>query len=120
MEDRRIAFRVGINIGDVIVEPHDIFGDGVNIAARLEGIAEPGVSAFRLRLTNRLSAKSRSNLSIWARRASRILPIRCTPMPWSRRRPDNQQSLMRLFQITKTSTSPANPILRLGRSHCWS
>ncbi|TYO67829.1 tetratricopeptide repeat protein [Bradyrhizobium hipponense] len=42
VEDRRIAFRVGVNIGDVIVEPHDIFGDGVNIAARLEGIAEPG------------------------------------------------------------------------------
>jgi TolB-like protein len=41
-EDRRILFRVGINIGDVIVEPHDIFGDGVNIAARLESIAEPG------------------------------------------------------------------------------
>jgi class 3 adenylate cyclase len=41
-EDTRIALRVGINIGDVIVEPHDIFGDGVNIAARLEGIAEPG------------------------------------------------------------------------------
>jgi TolB-like protein/class 3 adenylate cyclase len=40
--DRQIAFRVGINIGDVIVEPHDIFGDGVNIAARLESIAEPG------------------------------------------------------------------------------
>lgn len=41
-EDSRLRFRVGINIGDVIVEPHDIFGDGVNIAARLEGIAEPG------------------------------------------------------------------------------
>ena len=41
-EDRRIAFRVGINIGDVIAEPNDIFGDGVNIAARLESIAEPG------------------------------------------------------------------------------
>ena len=41
-EHNRIAFRVGINIGDVIVEPHDIFGDGVNIAARLERIAEPG------------------------------------------------------------------------------
>ena len=41
-EDRRIAFRVGINIGDVIVEPHDIFGDGVNIAARLESIATAG------------------------------------------------------------------------------
>jgi TolB-like protein/class 3 adenylate cyclase/Flp pilus assembly protein TadD len=41
-EDSRIAFRVGVNIGDVIVEPHDIFGDGVNVAARLESIAEPG------------------------------------------------------------------------------
>src|SRR5450432_1855624 len=40
--DKRIAFRVGVNIGDVIVEPHDIFGDGVNIAARLESISQPG------------------------------------------------------------------------------
>jgi TolB-like protein/class 3 adenylate cyclase/tetratricopeptide (TPR) repeat protein len=42
VEGSRIAFRVGVNIGDLIVEPHDIFGDGVNIAARLESIAEPG------------------------------------------------------------------------------
>jgi adenylate cyclase len=41
-EERRIRFRIGINIGDVIVEEHDIFGDGVNIAARLEALAEPG------------------------------------------------------------------------------
>ena len=40
--DRRIEFRVGINLGDVIAETHDIFGDGVNIAARLEALAEPG------------------------------------------------------------------------------
>jgi adenylate cyclase len=40
--EERIEFRVGINLGDVIVEEHDIFGDGVNVAARLEGIAEPG------------------------------------------------------------------------------
>jgi TolB-like protein/class 3 adenylate cyclase len=40
--DRRIEFRVGINIGDVIIEGDDIYGDGVNIAARLENIAEPG------------------------------------------------------------------------------
>jgi class 3 adenylate cyclase len=46
--DRQIAFRVGINIGDVIVEPHDIFGDGVNIAARLESIAEPGSNGGRI------------------------------------------------------------------------
>jgi len=41
-EDRRIAFRIGINLGDVIVEDDDIFGDGVNVAARLEALAEPG------------------------------------------------------------------------------
>jgi len=41
-EDDRVQFRVGINSGDVIVENGDIHGDGVNIAARLEGIAEPG------------------------------------------------------------------------------
>ena len=41
-EDRRIKFRIGINVGDIIIEGDDIFGDGVNIAARLETIAEPG------------------------------------------------------------------------------
>jgi adenylate cyclase len=40
--EKRIEFRVGINLGDVIVEEHDIFGDGVNVAARLEALAEPG------------------------------------------------------------------------------
>jgi adenylate cyclase len=41
-EERRITFRIGINLGDVIVEDQDVFGDGVNVAARLEGIAAPG------------------------------------------------------------------------------
>jgi TolB-like protein/class 3 adenylate cyclase len=41
-EENRIRFRIGVNLGDVIVEEHDIFGDGVNIAARLEALAEPG------------------------------------------------------------------------------
>src|SRR5215472_16731718 len=41
-EDHRIRFRVGINLGDVIVDGDDIFGDGVNVAARLEALAEPG------------------------------------------------------------------------------
>jgi adenylate cyclase len=38
----RIEFRIGIHVGDIIIDDNDIFGDGVNIAARLEGIAEPG------------------------------------------------------------------------------
>lgn len=40
--DRRMLFRIGINLGDILIEGEDILGDGVNIAARLEGIAEPG------------------------------------------------------------------------------
>src|ERR1700761_2689319 len=40
--EERILFRVGIHVGDIIVEKHDIFGDGVNIASRLEGVAEAG------------------------------------------------------------------------------
>jgi adenylate cyclase len=41
-DDRRIRLRIGINIGDIIVEGEDIYGDGVNVAARLESLAEPG------------------------------------------------------------------------------
>src|SRR6516162_3553910 len=40
--DRRIELRMGINLGDIIKDGHDIYGDGVNVAARLEGLAEPG------------------------------------------------------------------------------
>jgi class 3 adenylate cyclase len=48
-EDRRMLYRIGINLGDILIDGEDILGDGVNIAARLEGIAEPGgvcVSSF--------------------------------------------------------------------------
>ena len=40
--DKRIEFRIGINVGDIIIDDGDIFGDGVNVAARLETLAEPG------------------------------------------------------------------------------
>ena len=40
--DKRIEFRIGINVGDIIFDRGDIFGDGVNVAARLEALASPG------------------------------------------------------------------------------
>ncbi len=41
-EERRIQYRIGVNLGDIVIDDDDIFGDGVNVAARLEGLAEPG------------------------------------------------------------------------------
>ena len=41
-EDHRIRFRIGINLGDIIIDEHDIYGDGINVAARLEALADPG------------------------------------------------------------------------------
>jgi adenylate cyclase len=85
VEGRRIAFRVGINIGDVIVEPHDIFGDGVNIAARLESIAEPGGMCISASVYDQVRGKvgfefadlGEQNLKNIAR------SVRAYSMPWS-------------------------------------
>ena len=49
-EDKRIGFRIGINLGDIIADDNDIFGEVVNIAARLEGLAEPGGVSLQYRL----------------------------------------------------------------------
>lgn len=49
---RQMQFRIGINLGDVIHDETRVYGDGVNIAARLEGIAEPGGSASQVLRTN--------------------------------------------------------------------
>jgi len=56
-EDRRILYRMGINIGDIIVEGEDIYGDGVNIAARLEGLAEPGGICLARNVYNQIKGK---------------------------------------------------------------
>ena len=56
-EDRRITYRMGINIGDIIGEGDDIYGDGVNIAARLEGLAKPGGICVARNVFNQVKAK---------------------------------------------------------------
>jgi len=42
LEEKRIELRIGVNLGDIIIDSEDIFGNGVNVAVRLEGIADPG------------------------------------------------------------------------------
>jgi class 3 adenylate cyclase len=56
-EDRRIRYRIGINIGDIVLEDGDIFGDGVNVAARLEGLAEPGGICIARNVYSQVKAK---------------------------------------------------------------
>ena len=76
--DRRIEFRIGINLGDVIVEGDDIFGDGVNIAARLEA---SGRARRHLRLGRTVHDQVRTRLDsssrTWASSRSRTSPARC-------------------------------------------
>jgi TolB-like protein/class 3 adenylate cyclase len=56
-EEQRVIYRIGINIGDIIVEDDDIYGDGVNIAARLESLAEPGGICVRRNVRNQIRDK---------------------------------------------------------------
>jgi adenylate cyclase len=56
-EDRRMLFRIGINLGDVIVENGDLYGDGVNVAARLEALAKPGGICVRRTVRNQVRDK---------------------------------------------------------------
>jgi hypothetical protein len=71
--DSRIEFRVGIHQGDIVVEDGDIFGDGVNIAARLEGLAEPGGICVSARVQVSSISPSRTSEN----RSSRTSPGRC-------------------------------------------
>ncbi len=55
--DKQLRFRIGINIGDVIIEGDDIYGDGVNVAARLEGLAQPGGICVARNVVNQVKGK---------------------------------------------------------------
>ena len=78
-DEHRLQFRIGINVGDVMVKDGDIFGDGVNIAARLENLAMPGGdSASRAACATMCASWAASRSRIWASRASKNIeqPIR--------------------------------------------
>lgn len=64
----RLQFRIGINVGDVIVDHDDIFGDGVNIAARLEGISDPGGITISGSVKEQIEGKIDADLVSWGER----------------------------------------------------
>jgi adenylate cyclase len=66
-EDRRIEFRIGINVGDIIIDEGDIFGDGVNIAARVQTLASPGSICLSENAYKQVKGKLALGVSaIWA------------------------------------------------------
>ncbi len=56
-EDQRIHYRFGINVGDIVIDGDDILGDGVNVAARLEGLADPGGICVARNVFNQVKSK---------------------------------------------------------------
>ena len=89
--ERRMEWRIGVHLGDVLIEGNDILGDGVNIAARLEGLAEPKGSAFPRTNSARCAARSRPSLPISASGASRTLPGLCAFTASNRQRELSRQ-----------------------------
>jgi adenylate cyclase len=63
-EDRRIEFRIGINVGDILIDEGDIYGDGVNIAARLEALASPGAICLSEDAYNQIKNKLTLTLNV--------------------------------------------------------
>ena len=61
-EDRRMRLRIGINLGDIVVEADNLLGDGVNVAARLEGLSEPGGLCISANIHEQVAGKARPGL----------------------------------------------------------
>ena len=88
-DDNALRFRVGINLGDVIVDRENIYGDGVNVAARLQEIAQEGGICISAPPSTKLEIGPITASNIWVARRSRILLSRsaATGFVWSRNSP---------------------------------
>jgi class 3 adenylate cyclase len=68
-EGRQIVFRIGLNLGEVVVDDSDIYGEGVNVASRLEALSEPGGVCLSDSIYRQIRGRPISRLRIWASRA---------------------------------------------------
>jgi adenylate cyclase len=101
--EKRIEFRIGINIGDIILDHGDIFGDGVNVAARLQDVAEPG----GICLSEDAHRQVRGKLDV-------------TFEDQGERQLKNVARPVQVFRVALDDARPEGPIRRAGRRHTWS
>ena len=78
-EARRILYRIGVNLGDVLIEGDDILGDGAQIAARLEGICEPGGVCISASAYDHVRGRIDADFADLGERRSKTSPSRCAP-----------------------------------------
>ncbi len=74
LQENRIAYRVGINLGDIVVEDDDIYGDGVNVAARLEALAEPGGICVSRTVVNHVKGRVSSDFEDLGEQSVKNIP----------------------------------------------
>jgi adenylate cyclase len=82
-EDQRIRLRTGVNLGDIIIDDQDIFGDGVNVAARLEALAEPGGICIARTVRDQPTTSSFTPSRTWGSSVLETSPGRYTPLRWA-------------------------------------
>ena len=106
-QDRRIEFRIGVNLGDVIVEGDDIFGDGVNVAARLEGIAKPGGIAISASVRDQIGDRLALAFADLGEQSLKNIaqPVRVFEVRW------DQESGPAAFRAKPAETLPERPSL---------
>jgi adenylate cyclase len=106
--ERRIELRIGINLGDVIVEGDDIFGDGVNVAARLEGIARPGGIAISASVRDQVGDRLALTFADMGEQTFKNIaqPVRAFEVRW-----DKDQGPVFTRQAAESMTSPSKPSL---------
>ena len=78
-----IAFRIGVNVGDVIIDGDDIYGDGVNVAARLEKLADPGGICISGMVFDQIKGKLDAGFEDFGNTKSKISWILCAHIEWS-------------------------------------
>lgn len=108
-DDEQIRFRVGINVGDVIVDGDDIYGDGVNIAARIEGFAEPGGICVSRAVHEQVAGKLEITFESLGQQAFKNLPV---PIDVYRIELDERSQALATDTL-RASDPPPNPARRM-------